>query len=46
MKIMGVKKNKVIRSKIRLLKKSIDQWIYDYAKDKINDVKFYYKKII
>ena len=41
---MEDKKNKVIRSKIRLLKKTIDQWIYDYAKDKIIDVKFYYKK--
>ena len=40
----GRKNNKIIRSKIRLLKKSINQWIYDYDKDKVNDIKFYYKK--
>ena len=36
--------SKIIRSKIKLLKRSIDQWKYDFDKDKINNVKFYYKK--
>jgi len=40
----GSKNNKIIRSKIKQLKRSIDQWIYDFDKDKINNVKFYYKK--
>ena len=42
----GSKNNKIIRSKIKLLKKSIDQWIYEFYKEKMKDVKFYYKKII
>ena len=30
----GSKNNKIIRSKIKQLKRSIDQWIYDFDKDK------------
>ena len=37
----GSKNNKIIRNKIKLLKKSIDQWICDFDKDKTKDVKFY-----
>ena len=40
----GSKNNKIIRSKIKLLKRSIDQWIYDFDKDKLDNVKFYFKK--
>ena len=40
----GSKSNKIIRSKIKLLKRSIDQWIYEFDKEKMKDVKFYYKK--
>ena len=40
----GSKNNKIIRNKIKSLKRSIDQWIYEFDKDKIIDVKFYFKK--
>jgi hypothetical protein len=40
----GRKNNKIIRSKIKLVKRSIEQWIYDFDKDKLDNVKFYYKK--
>ena len=41
----GSKNNKIIISKIKLLKRSITQWIYEFDKEKMKDVKFYYKKI-
>ena len=32
--------------KLNLLKRSIDQWIYEFDKEKMKDVKFYFKKIM
>ena len=40
----GSKNNKIIRSKIKLLKRSISQWNNQFDTDMIEDVKFYYKK--